>query len=323
TNPTFLPYTIYSVDKKAQLDISEGTTISLNGQDVKDITVQQSYPNEVVTKDVPVHKKNDEIIQRQDIRYVIDNPVYTFEPTGILFNQFQRLTLYYDDETKDDSGVGILMGKQGFWIPIVSKHEPEYKRVYSNILGFTEFTAVYCASQPIKRAIAEHFFKPSGLCYFNLGITFIFAIASAVVLAGMLFPPAIGFTGTGIIGKTAASVYTGLKTLGITISTAYTATIGIAYLAISGITLATTIAGGMGAFYEQSPDNCQTLYPICEQNINLQKEEDSGTGNCIPSNSQHVSGGQPVNVCAFVKKCNSIKKFLCMPCSVKCTASFY
>ena len=91
TNPVFLPYTIYSVDKKAQLDISSGTTISLEGQPVKAISVEQTYPNEVTTKDVPVYKKNADIIQKQDIIYVIDNPVYTFEPSGI-FLSIPRVT---------------------------------------------------------------------------------------------------------------------------------------------------------------------------------------------------------------------------------------
>ncbi|MBI2650418.1 hypothetical protein HYX04_03825, partial [Candidatus Woesearchaeota archaeon] len=154
TNPTFLPYTIFSVDKKAQLDIAEGTTVSLNSSDVSFISVQQAYPSEVTTKDVPVYKKNSEVMQRQDIKYVIDNPVYSFEPSGILFNKFQKLTLYYDNETKAEQGVGILMGKKGFWVPIVSFDEPQYKRVFSNILGFTEFTAIYCSSQHLKTTIA-------------------------------------------------------------------------------------------------------------------------------------------------------------------------
>src|SRR3989338_4802427 len=66
SNPTFLPYTIFSVDKKAQLGISAGTTISLNSKDVPSISVQQAYPEEVITKDVPVYKKNDQVIQKQD-----------------------------------------------------------------------------------------------------------------------------------------------------------------------------------------------------------------------------------------------------------------
>ena len=94
SNPTFLPYAIYSVDKKAQLDVAQGTTVNLNGQDVTSITVQQTYPDEVTTKDVPVYKKNKDVIQRQDIKYVIDNPIYTFEPSGIIFNKFEKLTLY-------------------------------------------------------------------------------------------------------------------------------------------------------------------------------------------------------------------------------------
>lgn len=337
SNPAFLPYTIYSVDKKAQLDIFEGTTINLNGRDVKSITVQQAYPAEVTTKDVPLYKKNKEILQRQDIKYVIDNPIYTFEPTGIIFNKFEKLTLYYDDEAKDDKGVGILMGKKGFWVPIASKHEPENKRVFSNILGFTEFTAVYCSSQQLKKTIAEHYFEPSGFCYFSLALTAILIIVGGIYLRGF-FAGTIGMMG----GSTATTATTvqgfieaigktfvyGLESIGVvttgTASALYTSAmvIGIAITGITVATMATTIMG-QNSFYEESPENCQTFYPMCDQNIYIQKEEKDGTGRCTPSGNTSVAAGQAVNVCAYVKKCNMVRGFLCMPCSVKCTASFY
>lgn len=343
SNPTFLPYTIYSVDKKAQLDIAEGTTINLNGRDVKSISVQQTYPDEVTTKDVPVYKKNKDIIQRQDIKYVIDNPIYTFEPTGTLFNKFEKLTLYYDDETKDDNGVGILMGKNGFWVPIASKHEPENKRLFTNILGFTEFTAVYCSSQQLKKTIAEHFFEPSGLCFFNLGLTIVVLAAMAIMATGIFLSPGgiglIGASTTGPIESIGLTFIQGLETLGLVsaggtfgaggfltagVLTSFATTIGIGYIALSIVSIATTLVGsGTGAFYDKSPENCQAFYPICDQNIYIQKETKDGTGRCIPSGNARVAAGAPVNVCAFVKKCDAVSKFFCKPCSVKCTASFY
>ncbi len=308
TNPTFLPFTIYSVDKKAQLDISSGTTISLNGQSVNSISVEQTYPNEVITKDVPVYKQNDKILQRQDIKYVIDNPIYTFEPTGIIFNKFQKLTLYYDNETKANKGVGILMGKNGFWVPILSKHEPEQKRVFSNILGFTEFTAVNCASQQVKNAIAEHFFEPSGFCYVQLALSVI-ALAYSIYI-GVLF----GFSWPVLFLK--ELLIGGLTTI------QFIFAFGSLALVVSSLTLS-TIHTTTDVFYEKSPDNCQTFYPTCEQTIDVDKEEKDGTGKCIPDGSTSVAAGQAVNVCAQIKKCDKISKFLCKPCSVKCTASFY
>lgn len=313
TNPTFLPYTIFSVDKKAQLDISEGTTISLNARDVSAITVQQNYTKEVVTKDVPVYKKNNQIILREDIKYSIDNPVYDFEPSGLLFNKFEKLTLYYDNETKAEQGVGILMGKNGFWVPIPSKHEPEQKRVFTQILGFTHFTAVNCASQQVKRTIAEHFFKPSGTCFAFLAISIIVIIASATLFFGGFF-----IVDLASVGSSLASVL-GIK--GLTVAVA--STIGVAYAGLYALSIIGTVLGATtDIFYSQAPDNCQTFYPVCDQNIMIQKEQKDGSGMCVPQDGARVAAGQPVNVCAQVKKCNTVRKFLCMPCSVKCTASF-
>lgn len=333
TNPTVLPYTIFSTDKKAQLYMADGTTISLNGSDVKQITVQQTYPNEVTTKDVPVYKKNEQIMQRQDITYVIDNPIYTFEPSGLLFNNPQKLTIYYDDETKDDKGVGILMGKKGFWVPIISKHEPEYKKVFSNIFGFTEFTAIYCSSQQLKKTIAEHYFEPNAGCYISLAIMVI-AIAAIIVLGPAVLGALAGITsgtaaGAGVTaGITAAVGQIGeaiALTLGATFVTAVEAiAIGALYISFVAISLTSTILSATtDVFYDKSPDNCQSFYPICDQTITIEKQEKDGKGRCIPSGSAQVTAGQPVNVCAFIKKCNFMQKTFCMPCSVKCTASFY
>jgi len=284
--------------------------------------VQQNYSKEVTTKDVPVYKKNSEVIQKQDIKYVIDNPIYTFEPSGILFNKFEKLTLYYENESLADKGVGILMGKNGFWVPIASTHEPEYKRVFSNILGFTQFTPVYCATQYVKRTIAEHFLKPSAGCFISLGLTIISLILTAtVIISGLAVigaaateaGAAASYSISSIIANGVGAVAT---TAGLSVST-----FSLIFVGISLASTATTIAGGVGAFYEKSPDNCQTFYPTCNQTITMQKQEIDGTGSCFPQDTK-VRAGQPVTVCSQVKKCDALKKILCKPCSVKCTASF-
>src|SRR3989344_6022933 len=320
TNPVFLPYTIYSVDKKAQLDISSGTTISLEGQPVKAISVEQTYPNEVTTKDVPVYKKNADIIQKQDIIYVIDNPVYTFEPSGILFNKHEKLTLYYEDEVKASKGVGILMGKNGFWVPIPSKHEPEQKRVFASILGFTEFTAVNCASQKLKTTIAEHFFEPSPPCFIFGALSIIAVLAAATIfITGLVTTGLGGFSFQAFSFTWQAGLETIAGALGIT-GTTLSTVLGV----LSIITFAGSILGSTtDVFYEKSPENCQTFYPVCDQNINIEKELKDGTGNCIPDSGSRVAAGAPANVCAQVKKCDQLSKFFCKPCSVKCSAQFY
>lgn len=335
-----LPYTIFSVDKKAQLDISAGTTISKDGKDVGFISVQQSYPSEAITKDVPVYKRNKDVVQKQDIKYIITNPVYSFEPTGILFNQFQRLTLYYDKETDDSKGMGILMGKNGFWVPITSKHDDVNKKVFTGILGFTEFTAVACSAQKMKDTTAEHMFKPNEGCYITL---FLFiAIIAATILFIALAPAAstIGVA-TAELGAGSAVTVTGtsslgfFSTLGAQIAGIFTGTIGFTAataigVAAVGIMAVSTLGSILGAttdvFYGASPEQCETFYPTCDQTITIEVDPatDAEEGQCVPKEgSQRVAAGVPVNVCAQVESCgNFLDKFLCKKCSQVCVAKF-
>jgi len=310
TNPTFLPYTIFSVDKKAQLDISAGTTIVLNGQDVPSIIVQQSYPPSVITKNVPVEKENKEIKRREDLTYVLDNSVYSFEPSGLLFNKIQKLTLYYDDpQGKDARGVGILQGKNGFWVPIPSFEDRANRNVFAFILGFTDFTPVFCESQRLKKVVARQVFEPSGTCFVSLGLLIVSVILFSIIFSGLwttLFTQgiteAIGFITTTLAEK-------GLL--------AYTA------LGLSALSLTFGIVGtATEAFYEESPENCQTFVPTCTWQVGVDTVAIDGEGKCIPEGGT-MNAGVPVTLCAQVEKCNFIEKFTCQKCSVECTAQFY
>ena len=60
----------------------------------------------------------------------------------------------------------------------------EQKRVFSNILGFTQFTAINCASQKAKQTIAEHYLKPSGFCFVSL--VFSMALIAFTVFGGFM-----------------------------------------------------------------------------------------------------------------------------------------
>ncbi len=302
TNPVFLPYTVFSVDKKAQLYISEGTTINLNGQDVPAITTQQSYPQQVVAKNVPVEKENKEIKRREDLNYRIDNPVYSFEPDDLLFNKPQRLTLYYDDpQGKDAKGVGILKGKNNFWVPIPSFEDRANRKVFANIIGFTQFTAVFCEGQNLKKAIARQVFEPNAGCYVGLGL-----FVASLLVAGYIFI----VSGAGFFAVLGVAL-TGESIGAIAVIALYIVSTGLSF-------------GGTAteAFYTSSPENCQGFVPTCTWQVGVNPVEVDGTGKCIPG-SGTFQAGVPVTLCAQVKKCNFIQKFTCMKCSVECTASYY
>ena len=334
TNPTFLPYTIFSVDKKAQLDISAGTTVNLNGQDVPSISVQQSYPNEVVTKNVPVEKENKEIKRREDLHYVVDNPVYSFEPDGLLFNNPQLLTIHYDDpQGKDAKGVGILKGKKGFWVPIPSIEDRINKKVFAPIFGFSDFSAVFCASQQLKKTIARQVFEPNAGCYVTLVITIIaIVLVVTIVFAGLAavgglagaFSSAAATTGSASVVGAASAIYTaGANAVLGSVAGALGISATTLALTISVVAWGTGIAGTITeAFYTESPENCQGFVPTCTWEVTIGTFKQDGEGKCIP-NGGTFQGGMPVTLCAQVQKCNFIQKFTCMKCSIECTAQFY
>ena len=315
SNPTVLPYTTYSLDKKAQLNIASGTTIVKDGKDVSFISVQQSYPNEVVTKDVPVYKSNSEVKKKEDITYFLDNPIYSFEPTGLLFNNPQKLTLYYGDQNgKDEKGVGILMGKKGFWVPIESKNVPEEKKVYTNIHGFTEFTAVNCASQPLKTTVAENFFEANGGCWVNL-VLIIIVIIIIIIILFFCGPLCL------LVVKDVAGVVGAIFTF---MSVGVTATIVTGAVVLAIVATGTILQATTDVFYEKSPDNCQNFYPLCDQDVTIEEDGDAEEGKCIPEGNTRVAAGSTKMVCAMVESCGGfIDKMTCKSCSQKCTVKFY
>ncbi|MBI3027104.1 hypothetical protein HYY70_03245 [Candidatus Woesearchaeota archaeon] len=350
TNPAVLPYTIYSVDKKAQLDIFAGTTVNLDGKDAEYISVQQAYPNNLTTKDIPQHKKNDQIVRRGDDSYVIDNPVYNFEPTGIRFNKPEKLTIYYEDEAKAGKGVGILMGKKDakkkgsgegkkygyedfFWVPIPSSHDIQNKRVIANILGFTSFTAVNCASQQLKDKIGEHFFEPETTCYVSLAIMILAILLVVVTFGAGLAVAALGATAApgSALAVGAGALSSGYMAAG---ASAIGTAIGVGAGVVTGVVAAVSvISTGMSvigsttdAYWGTSGDNCVTFYPLCDQNVEIvmEKSTDEAEGQCVPEKGQRVAAGTASMVCAQVEGCgNFLDKTLCKSCSIKCTAKVY
>ncbi|MBI2650419.1 hypothetical protein HYX04_03830 [Candidatus Woesearchaeota archaeon] len=153
------------------------------------------------------------------------------------------------------------------------------------------------------------------------------ASAGGAVGASTAITAGSGATGlTGLVESIGANILNGIGAITGTTVTAAGSSLLVGSLAItlSTISIAASILGATtDIFYGGSPDNCESFYPTCAQTITIEKEEKDGTGKCIPEGSAQAAAGQQMLVCAQVKKCNTIQKYLCMPCSVKCTASFY
>ncbi|MBL7055296.1 hypothetical protein ISS07_00110 [Candidatus Woesearchaeota archaeon] len=311
-NSAFSSFEVRSPDNKVVLEISEGTTANLYGNDVDKIDVYQTYPDEVFAENVPISKRNADVLQRQDLSYVITNPVYTFEPDGLKFNKPQRLIINYDPN--EISQMAILEGKDDFWFPLRSFDNPQDHEVSAVIEGFSEFSAVSCSEQTQKTVDVEHSLEPSALCYVSLGLTII-SVGSLIYFDGPLFTQLLegGLEGAGTaIGEAIGTTFSN------------PALIGGIYLGLTGLSLGLGVLslGAPTLFYEESPENCQNYISTCNQDVNVEKEENDGTGKCTPEGSRSVAAGQAGTVCAQVEKCNFIQGFLCMPCDVKCTATY-
>jgi len=87
---------------------------------------------------------------------------------------------------------------------------------------------------------------------------------------------------------------------------------------------ATILQGTTDVFYGKSPDNCETFYPLCDQNVEIEEGGDAGEGKCIPDGNPRVAAGGKKMICAMVESCGGfIDKMTCKSCTQKCTARFY
>ena len=325
TQPTPYDFEINSPDNRAVLFISRDTTITQDGQAVGYIDVKQNVEGQVVSSNVPNAKKNKDIVGRTELAYVTDHTIYNFEPDGLLFSTPQKLTIKYDDNGKIAGGVGMLQGHNGFWFPLRSFDDKENKEVTAYIAGFTDFTAVDCSTQGQKTVSAEHFLEPSAGCYAQLGMSIVLLAITFAYPPGALLGNFQGVASNGVTSTLANIGDVLASKVGYVFSNGINAAIlGGIYLGAMALSLGLTVAGiaDPTLFYIDAPENCQTYIPTCQQAINVQKEEEDGEGTCFPESQTETSAGQPSTLCAQVKKCNFIQSFFCMPCSVKCTASY-
>lgn len=252
--PTTLPLALESIDKKAVLLIAPGTTLNLDGTPVPEISIQQAYSPDATLFNVPVAENLDDSVDYGNITWVLTYPVYQFEPTGMRFNSPQRLVLYWDEYKVSAIGpIGILYTEGEGWRPLPAKANYEQHYVYTDIPGFSNFTAVDCGKQSHKSASASAKIEPGWGCIARWIITIVvIAIIVAVIIlsAGAATPVAPGLA---IEAGTTLSVPAGTA---VTVSTAAgpvtlagTATGGVAAVGTTGATAgAVSISGGVATF---------------------------------------------------------------------------
>src|SRR3989344_3137049 len=328
--PTVFPYIIYSVDNKAQLYVLPGTTSSINGKDVFDISVTQTYPEKIVREDVHTIETEDNDIITQDIEWKLTYPVYNFEPTGLRFNRPQRLVLFWDENRIPHKGnMGILYNDGEGWRPIPSAANYQENYVYSDVVGFSSYTPVDCELQSEKKIDVTSRLVPSSNCVANAAATIAVIVATIIVVAVL----AIVTFGGGAMGGAIlfASIWQAIIATKIIIAIA----IGLTAIALGGVVIGGTYLNAQQAFSSQ--EDIIRFTPTCDQTISVFEDTTGGSGMCIPEGQVEVTGpefvkkngrtrllkaGELQAVQAITTKCSMGRKLFCQPCTTTCTTTY-
>jgi hypothetical protein len=343
--PSVLPQTIYSVDRMAQLVIHPGITMNLHGQPIDNITVQQFYPNNVTREQVPFIEHADDTVTNGTITWNLTYPIYEFKPTGLRFNQPQRLLLFWDEDRVPHQGnMGILYTDgAGGWRPLVTKANYDVNVVGTDIPGFSSYTPVDCGVQPLKEISVTAKLDPGGSCVGKL----VTAIVIFVVIIAIFIVVVILTAGWGVAAAPAFQVPSGLVGAATVVSTAATQVVtAVASLGLYlGIGLGLVVIGVSvigGAYYNaaqaySTQTDTVTFTPTCDQAIEVQKFQHHGSGKCIPSGVTEVDGaeraykdgrevlleaGQPQPIQAVTKKCGGWRSMFCGKCRTTCTTKY-
>lgn len=241
--PSLLPRIVESLDKMAKLLIVPGTTTHLWGEPVSTITVQQDYSS-VISREVPLVEYANNSITSGNISWLLTYPVYNFEPTGLRFNQPQRLFLYWDeDEIPHQGEMGILYTEGDGWRPLPTAVNYTANVVYTDIPGFSSFTPVDCGVQYYKTAETTAEFDPGAGCWGMLIVKIIIIIVT-IVLIIVTFggaTPLVAGEAAVLGGGTAATSGAGGAIVTATTATTITAT------SATGLTSTFAVAAGSSA----------------------------------------------------------------------------
>ena len=211
---TVLPLILSSIDKMIKLIITPGTTVNLNGAAVKEITVQQSYPESVTRENVPFIEKLDDSVEYGNLTWNLTYPLYQFEPSGMRFNDPQRLIIHWDENHLPRIGrMGILYFDETGWRPLPSKANYDENYIYTDLPGWgspqtinpqdnfigaaisglatidpqseaikPKITAVDCGKQVRKSVSTSAKIDPGGGCFAKLGIMIVVIIILIVIM---------------------------------------------------------------------------------------------------------------------------------------------
>lgn len=354
----FIPYMVYSPDRMAVLMLNEGVEITgSRGSDINNITIWAEYTDSVsreVTSEVVHTDGKKDSSSQSDITYVLDYPIYNFEPNGTKFSPPQRLAISWDHEKIPNQGLMGMLYKGALsdneWRPVTAKVNYDEHFVYGDISGFSQFTIVDCARQECKEAVVTGKSEPASLC---MGWAMMLIIAIAILIAIILLAFIAAFVVGALIGAFAAGVSamsgamaamssmlaglsfgllgtaTGAVGAALTTTIAYVGGALIWAAAIGSAVTAGVIINGAG--FEEG-DTSVGIIPTCDQIIDsaceasdkLEKGDGTLGGTTIPKNSAvevDATAGEEMMLTAIAKKCKK-DAFKCYPCEITCRAGY-
>ncbi len=312
TSGVVFPYVIFSIDRMAQLFILSETRMELDGKDVEDITVRQFYPEEVVREDITIHltvygEDKDSERVTQDKIWETKYPIYQFEPTGLKFNNPQRLVLYWDDELLPRKGeMGIIYNNGSGWVPIPSAANYDSNFLYTDIEGFSEYTLIDCGELEKDKLTVKGVIDPGSGCFVRL-------IVIAAVIAVVTIMTA-GAGGVLVGSSTSTSAFSFATTF-----SAMSTTVKVAILAgslVGGAAINAAIGFG-------EDDNSINFVSTCKQDLTITEKLDGSEGKCHPDKGTYnAKAGEVIVLASKIKKCTGFSSYICGSCSLECSTEF-
>jgi hypothetical protein len=306
TTGIIFPQILYSIDRMAQLYLIQDTIISLNGDDVENISVRQynldKAIRENIVKELVIYNNGDRNIINGTKEWKLKYPVYSFNPTGLELNQGLPLLLYYDEEKIPRKGeMGIIYNNGSGWFPITSNVDYEKNVVYTIIPGFSNYTLVDCGELENDYAKVTGEIKFTDMekfeCYLGLG-----GVSLADPMSNIM-------------------VYFGVDELSLYKPLSYErAPFGFG-------TYSRNILG-----YTAQQDSI-TFISTCKQTISIKVSKDDAKGNCcIYVNGQEKCSGSDFSYAteagdlilmkSKLERCDGMDRYTCGNCKINCEASF-
>jgi hypothetical protein len=117
-----------------------------------DISIRQYEADSVTRYQMPISKWGDDVLERGDVVFPTEFPIYRFGPNGLNFSDNPAiLTIFLNKDQKQlPSELGFLLNGKDGWIPFPHNYDSNLGVISTMMFGFTEVAPVSCEGVPEK-----------------------------------------------------------------------------------------------------------------------------------------------------------------------------